>query len=628
METGDHSSESRLAASEPTHARAGDAPPAGGETHPAGEPGPPPGEAGPAGGEPALPTSVKLVFGAPAFAGAAMAIPIGVLMPRFYSDVVLAPLGAIAIAIALARAFDALTDPLMGWLSDRTHTRFGRRKPYIALGTPFVALMFMALFGPPEELGPLGASFWFGATFALFFLFSTVVEIPYAALGAELTPSYGERSSLFGYRAFFIAAGTIAAAVMPTVLAGVGWDDERQAFRLMAALYAVLLIVLNGALLLRVREHRDYVRRESNPLVPGVRRALRNRPFRILLLAGVVSAIPAAIPAILLPYFVEYVLQPADPNAMVGVFLVTYLGAGLLFVPLWLVVARRLGKLRTLILVSAIGITGSLFYFFAGPGDLLYTGCVYFVTGTVSMANNFLIPAMAADVIDYDELRTGKRREAQYTSFWAMIPKFVAIPGSSIPLAVLSAVGYVPNQPQSEEVMFWIRFMYSIFPAAFYVAAVLIIARYPISEAVHRAIRTGIAARSAGRSAPDPLTGAVLVPRLEGRVPEADGWFLDYFSAGELRGVLNGGARRLLGRVLVATAVSALACAAAASVALAGFRDLEQKPPLPTVLAVVTAGLAFAAVCFHALRLRPARQMRDERIDEDTIRAHLEESRT
>lgn len=570
---------------------------------------------------PPLPLSLKVCFGAPGFAGAAMSIPIAVLMPRFYSDVVLAPLGAIAIGIALARAFDALTDPLMGWISDRTHTRFGRRKPWIAPALPFTAAAFYALFAPPAAVSGIDASLWFGGAFAAFFLFATVLEIPYAALGAEVSDDYHERSSLFGYRSLFIAAGTMAAAVLPTVLART-IPDEREAYARMAQIYGVVLVLLFGLLLWRVPERREYAERESNPLVPGVRRALRNRPFRVLLIAGVVSAIPAAIPAILLPYFVEYVLQPSDPGTMVGLYLLLYLGSGLLCVPFWMGVAHRAGKLRALVAASAVGIAGSVVFFFAGPGELVFAGVVYAAAGTASMAGSFLIPAMAADVIDYDELRTGRRREAQYTSFWALIPKFVAIPGSSVPLAILAAVGYVPNQPQSDEVLLVIRFLYSVFPAAFYLVALWVVSRYPISEAVHAEIREGIASLAAGGSADDPLTGESL-SRSGGDEAEGTAWFLDHFSPGELRRLLRRGPRAVGAHVgaCVVASLAVLACAAWA--ALSGVSGLETRPPVRTVLAVVVGGLALAAAAFHALRVGPARRLARATPPDRVIRAHL-----
>src|SRR5262245_66085187 len=91
-----------------------------------------------------LPRSLLLLYGAPSFAGAAMLVPIYIHLPKFYSDVIGVPLGYLAIAIAAARALDALSDPVVGWLSDRTRSRWGRRRPFIALGSPFCALAFYA----------------------------------------------------------------------------------------------------------------------------------------------------------------------------------------------------------------------------------------------------------------------------------------------------------------------------------------------------------------------------------------------------------------------------------------------------------------------------------------------------
>src|SRR5512143_3355285 len=105
-----------------------------------------------------VPFGITLAYGAPSFAGAAMLVPILIHMPKFYSDVVLVPLGYLALAIAVARALDALSDPFFGWLSDRTHTRWGRRRPWIALGAPLCAVAFYALFAPPDSLSGARAS--------------------------------------------------------------------------------------------------------------------------------------------------------------------------------------------------------------------------------------------------------------------------------------------------------------------------------------------------------------------------------------------------------------------------------------------------------------------------------------
>ena len=162
-----------------------------------------------------LPLRIKLAYGAPSFAGAGMAIPIVIHLTIFYSDEVLVPLGFIALVKAMARAFDALTDPLMGWVTDRTRSRWGRRRPWMMIGAPFAALAFVMLFSPPEALTPGTAAIWFALAYVLYYLFHTVYEIPHGGLGPELTLDYNERNVLFGWRAPFIVGGTIVASTLP-----------------------------------------------------------------------------------------------------------------------------------------------------------------------------------------------------------------------------------------------------------------------------------------------------------------------------------------------------------------------------------------------------------------------------
>ena len=171
-----------------------------------------------------LTLGVKLAYGLPGFAGAAMGLPIAVYMTKFYADTVGVALGFIAFSQAFARALDAITDPLMGWLSDRTNTRWGRRRPYMAIGAPLTAVLFVLLFSPPAEMGGVASAVWFLLAFTGYFLFHTVYVIPHYALGPELTLDYHERSSLFAWRDGITLAGTAFAAAAPAYF--IGWIKD------------------------------------------------------------------------------------------------------------------------------------------------------------------------------------------------------------------------------------------------------------------------------------------------------------------------------------------------------------------------------------------------------------------
>ena len=154
---------------------------------------------------------------------------------------------------------------------------------------------------------------WFGTTFILYFIFHTVYVLPHYALGPELTQNYNERSTLFAWRESFTILGTIVAAAAPGVLQAFHMT-ERRAFFWLGIFFGVLLSVLYGLLVLNIKERPDFVARETNPLVPGVRRALRNRPFAILLASYVVGSIAGAIPATMMPFFNAYVIRPAQSH--------------------------------------------------------------------------------------------------------------------------------------------------------------------------------------------------------------------------------------------------------------------------------------------------------------------------
>jgi hypothetical protein len=141
-----------------------------------------------------VPTLKKLAYAAPAFALAVVGIPIYVYLPKFYTDTVGIDIAALGVILGSVRIFDAVTDPPMGYLSDRTVSRFGRRRPYIAFGAVFVALFLVLLFNPPQA-SPAFETIWFGACIYALFLFWTIVTVPYEALGPEITYDYNAMRS-------------------------------------------------------------------------------------------------------------------------------------------------------------------------------------------------------------------------------------------------------------------------------------------------------------------------------------------------------------------------------------------------------------------------------------------------
>jgi GPH family glycoside/pentoside/hexuronide:cation symporter len=545
-----------------------------------------------------------LAFTAQSVPGLAMGLLIFVYLSKFYVDAVLMPAGVLAIAIAAGRAADALLDPVVGYLSDHTRSRWGRRKPWIAAGTLGGAVSFYLLLTPPATLTAAEVAWWFIATFVATYIFSAMAQVPRIALSVELTLDPPQRTRLYALSAAFITLGTIIGAIFPTVLQGRGLVDPRAQMRVAASVYVIANLVLNVVLLAVVRERKEFSGRGEVPFVPGVRRALRNRAFRVMFSSHVITAIPFAIPATLLPFFVQYVVR-LDATKWTGLYMLSYLGAGFVALPVWMLLARKFGKLRVWFLASFIAAAGGLAMFFVGQGDLKPMLWIEIVWGTQSSVWWFLGGAMHADVIDYDELHTGKRREAQFSALWSIIPKFALIPGAAIPLAVLGAVGYTPNvREQSPEVLFSLRLLFSLVPMVLNIIGLALMRWYPLNETVHRQIQVGIAQRARGEPAIDPITKRTLRAPADSAIDEATGWFLDYFSAR----LLERNTRVLPSVLAWAGAFGGLTLTAAAY-ALTRVQRWDLNPgPIPA-LAIVIAGLSFAGTVFHLLRIAPALQL-------------------
>jgi GPH family glycoside/pentoside/hexuronide:cation symporter len=457
-----------------------------------------------------VPVLKKLAYAAPAFALAVVGIPVYVYLPKFYTDVVGIEITALGYILASVRVFDAFTDPPMGYITDRTVSRFGRRRPYIAGGAVFVALFMYLLFHPPRAT-PLFETVWFGICVYALFFFWTVVTVPYESLGPEITFDYNERNALFGLRDGLLIAGTLAAAASPAaVQAAFGLaadaEGERTKFFWIAVIYAPLVIGSAWWCAWAIRE-RPLPETSAAGVWKGLRLVFRNRPFKILITAYTISAIGNNLPATLILFYVQYVLE--SPYA--DLFLLLYFLSGIVFLPGWVVLARRIGKKSAWILSIAVNTGAFIGVFFLGPGDAAIYGVLVFLSGIGLGATLALPSSIQADVIDYDELLTGERREGRYIGLWSIAKKLAAAVGVGAGLSILGLAGYVPNAQQPEEVRLALRALYALVPSVCNLAALAIALAYPISGAVHQRILDGIERRKKKESVEDPLRPGVVI---------------------------------------------------------------------------------------------------------------------
>lgn len=456
-----------------------------------------------------LPTYKAAIYAGPAFALAVVGIPIYVYVPKFYSDVVGINIALMGYLLFAVRIFDAIIDPWIGYLSDKTHTRFGRRRPYIALGSLFLALSLLLLFNPPYA-SPRLETLWFGLSIFGLFFFWTLVTVPYEALGPELSFDYDERTRLFSLRDGLLLLGTLVAAASPAAiayLAGLSSDSqgERLKFFWISVAYAPLLIAFCwicalGLSELSVDSSKDRPSGNDTRRI-GFYGIARNKPFLILITSYTIAAFGSNLPATLILYYVEYVLH----STRAELFLVIYFVVGVLFLPAWVAISKKIGKKATWLIAMAINTVAFLFVFFLGPGDELLYGILVAISGIGFGATVAIPSAMQADVIDYDELLSGERREGQYVGLWSVTRKLAAAVGVGVALSILGYAGYQPNSAQTPEVTFVLRTLYALVPCICNALGFVVALRYPISRRVHEEIRLAIARKNAGVHYSDPL---------------------------------------------------------------------------------------------------------------------------
>lgn len=417
-----------------------------------------------------------------------------ILLLRFLTDYAGLAATLAGLAIAVSKIYDAVTDPVMGVISDRTRSRWGRRRPYLFLGGLLCGAAFVLLFYVPAIPG---METTFSVVLVLMLIYATaytVFNVPYLAMPAEMTDSYHERSFLMSFRVGFIGFGQLAAGFGGPLLVAYfgGGAVGHQTMALIMGGVIVLGCIGCFALTHDARQT-THVATTHMSLLSQLRLVAENRPFALLLLAKLGLLIGVAITASTTAFLTSRILEAPD-YLLAQLIAVNTLGH-LAFIPIWLRISRHIEKktvyLISCLLFAAIGLTWLLADASEPTAITLLRG---FASGASASGLLLMAQSFLPDTMEYDHLNTGLRREGVLAGFYTTIEKIAFALGTALTGLFLGAMGYVSGKAgvateQPESAITAIYLCNSVLPAIFLGLSALAIAYYPLTAAKLRELR-------------------------------------------------------------------------------------------------------------------------------------------
>lgn len=443
----------------------------------------------------ALSRKVIWAYALPAMPLAVLTIPFYVILPAYYIEVFGVSASVMGFALIALRLFDGITDPIAGFLSDKTRTRFGRRKPWIVAGTPMVLAGVVMLFAPPGDADATHFLIWSG----VMTIGWTMVIVPYAAWGAELSDIYHQRTRIVGAREATILLGTLAAILLPEMVTAV---TQSRSMGVSSIAWAVgALLPLTIWLCLRQVPDRLPARRDDHHGLDagtggGWRLIAQNRHFRRLIVAYLVNGLANGLPVSLFILFVTYALRAPE---LAGPLLIAYFLAGLLSVPVWMRLARRWEKhhawSRAMMFACAIFIFTPVAVWLGEP---MVFAVICTLSGLALGADLSLPASMQADVIDADTAAGGGERAGLYFALWSIASKFAGALSAGPALIALGALGFDTELPQqSTTVVIALTALYSVVPVILKLGAIRLMWTFTLGQDEQQRLRDTIAAARA-----------------------------------------------------------------------------------------------------------------------------------
>ena len=432
----------------------------------------------------------KLGYGAGEFSSSLFWIVIGFWLMNYMTDELGLAASLAGTAVLVGKLWDAVTDPIVGQLSDRTSTRWGRRRPWFLFSAIPFGLCFFMMFFNVEFTGQTKLFVWVTLMFMLLCTAYTCANIPYNALLAELTPDYNERSSLSGYKSVFAVLATLVGAGLAQPIMGM-FNTSKAGFMGIGAVFGALIAVSVLIPFFFAKEQRSVTDQtgahgffKKNVL------ALKNKPFRFILYTWVANTVGITLITASLVYYFKYIL--GDETLMTMGTLIMMV-TSFAFIPVTVKASKVLSKNKTYAYGMLIFVASLMAMFFAG--HVLGVVFVYFFMflAGIGMSTHYVMPwSIVPDTIDYGFVKLGVKQEGVYYGLWSFTIKIGQALASFFLGLVLSAFGYVADTAQSALSLLGIRLVIGPIASVFLLVGVYFLFKYPLSKDEHIRIKNSI----------------------------------------------------------------------------------------------------------------------------------------
>ncbi len=447
---------------------------------------------------------VKLGYGVCDFGANLFFTATAFILLNYLTDTVGLAAALAGIALMVGRLWDAFYDPVIGYISDRTVNKMGRRRPYMLGGAIPLFIAVIVMFINPVLLAGAGISqtTLFIYAMVVYLILCTAystVNIPYMSMAPELTADYHERTSMMGYRFGFAAIGTLLGAGLALPIVALA-PDKNIGFVLLGIVFGSVMLITVLITIFTVKEPANLKPAKSMGFIKTYTEVFKNKPY-LLILATYISHIMAiTVASGIVIYYFKYIL--ADEAATTWAMLIL-IGTAILFIPVSVFLSKRVGKKKVYgagFIIMAIMLM--VLFFFGHTQGVTFTLIVMFLMGT-GFGFTYAMPyAIVSDAIEYDYLKTGERREGAFFGIWTWGLKIGQALAIFLMGVTLESMGYVANvMPQSASAQLSIRLFLGPISAGIFIIAAVFLYFYPITETRYKEICAQIAEMEAKSAA-------------------------------------------------------------------------------------------------------------------------------